>query len=146
MDLHKELVCMIANTSDKEQVIPKGQQVGVVEGAVIQEETKSTSLKPPAMPKKAAQLEGLPAVDLSKLPDDLRSKTEQLIWEFCDIFAEELKELGKLKGFKCTIDFKSEATPVHLKDYRKSQAKHAEVRKVVKDKLEKGMIEPGTES
>ena len=62
------------------------------------------------------------------------------------IFSEELKLPGVLKGFKCTVDTKMGQTPIHRKDFRKSELEHTKVKEFNDEKLKNKIAEPEFES
>lgn len=88
----------------------------------------------------------LPDIDLKHLTGEQRVQAESLLRKFGDVFVENLTKPGQLRGFECVIDTEPGTKPIYQKDYRKSEAMHEEIRKVVQDKVTKGVCEPCTTS
>jgi hypothetical protein len=67
---------------------------------------------------------------------------EPVVNEFLDVFPKELSGMSPNRDIKFVIDLKSGITPIYKSPYRMATPQLAELKKHIKELLEKGFIHP----
>jgi hypothetical protein len=159
----KSPCCIVVNTTDKAQLIRDGEKIGRIVKLEEDDILQPVPNKGPAETSKRDERRGeqppfekvvenvertKPQVNIEGcgLTPEQHERASKLLCEFDDVFAEDLENPGKLRGFECTIDTDIGVTPIYTRDFRKSQQQHEEIKRSIDDKLKKKTAEPGTGS
>lgn len=143
IDGHGLLVCAVVNTSTTPVQVKKGEILGRIE-AVDEKLLSKPKLDDEARAHAFSAEKEFNPNDI-KLGRNLTKHQRQLVHtllsQYADVFQENLKTPGQLRVPSLTIDLVPGATMKPVRNFRKSEKEHDQIKTMMEDKVKKGVAE-----